>query len=297
MLDLETNMAFPRLEPPDVFKTRSGVPYLKEPVCIMIAAPRVDIDNVHDFIVGFDPELNYHSYLKDIDIPDPETLVKFAGQLCYMSLGPKRTYNSEVGKYLDHIKESGHGSVLEHANWSFLCYGVSRSLTHELVRHRAGMAFSQVSQRYVSGKALRFVERPEFQNDVLLHDLFEKRIDLAACEYNTIASRLMERQTENDPVLKADNDRMTDLRKKVNQAARACLPNETEAPIVVTLNARSLRHVLEMRGSEGAETEIRRLAYLMYKLVFQVAPYLFSDYEVKNLSDGTFALNTKYRKV
>ena len=109
--------------------------------------------------------------------------------------------------------------VLEHANFTLLFYGISRSVTHELVRHRAGFGFSQLSQRYVSGKVLRFVERPEYVNDQELHELFVERIDRAAADYERIAEGLVERQKAGVDIL--SGEAKTDLRKKVQQAARA----------------------------------------------------------------------------
>src|SRR3989304_9631067 len=102
-----------------------------------------------------------------------------------MSFGPGRTTNANAVWYFDGkpgkpetgIKGQKHGSVLDHPNYTILNYGISRSLTHELVRHRAGCAYSQLSQRYVGGKMLRFVERPEYVGDPFLHEQFESRID------------------------------------------------------------------------------------------------------------------------
>ena len=92
-------------------------------------------------------------------------------------------------------------------------------------------------------------------------------------------------------------ERKTDMRKKVNQAARSCLPNETETIMVFTGNIRAWRHIFEMRASEGAEVEIRRLIFLCFELLREVWPILTQDYEVVLLSDGTKAVQTKYRKV
>ena len=97
-----------------------------------------------------------------------------------MSFGPNRTKNADAQKYIDNILKSGHGSVLEHAQYSFLLYGVGRDFTHELVRHRTGVAFSQVSQRYVDGQgaALRGAARvPAEHEPAKLHEKFEARID------------------------------------------------------------------------------------------------------------------------
>jgi len=279
-----------------VHHTQGMTLYLQEPGVAMIAAPTVYFPNIAAFINGFDEHLDYKDYLNDpTEIAPADHLTKIAGQLCYLSFTKSRTLNKDIGKYLKNIKESGHGSVLEHPSFSFLCWGISRSLTHELVRHRIGVAYSQVSQRYVSGSALRFVERPEYVNDPELHQMFEKRIDMATVEYNEIAAKLMAKQMSGDVLL--SGEKKTDLRKKINQCARSCLPNETEAPILFSANARALRHILEMRVSGQAEVEIRRLGYKIFVCVKNVAPKIFEDYEIEVLPDGTTGLKTPYRKV
>jgi thymidylate synthase (FAD) len=176
-----------------------------------------------------------------------------------------------------------------------LLWGVSRSFTHELVRHRVGVAYSQVSQRYVSGRVLRFVEREEYQRDRILHKMFEARIDRAYKEYSEMAEYLYEKQTSGYKIL--SGDQKTDLRKKVQQVARSLLPNETEAPIVVTANLRAWRHMINMRASDHAEVEIRRVFFNIYKLLRGLVPKLFKDFKVVNLSDGTKCVKTSYPKV
>ncbi len=221
-------------------------------------------------------------------------IVHFSGN-CYASFGPKRTPNGQAEKYLLNIKSSGHGSVLEHAAFSLLLYGVSRSLTHELVRHRAGTAISQLSQRYVSGRVLRFVERPEYRDDPELHELFTRRIDAAAAAYHRMTELLLERQKAGTEIL--SGEARTDLRKKVQQCSRSLLPNETEAPLVMTANVRAWRHIIEMRANPHAEVEIRALAFRIYTVLRQVAPLLFGDYEERHLPDGTWAVESPYVKV
>src|SRR3989344_4772774 len=157
------------------FRTKGGVPFLQKPGVAMVGKPQAYPEAIQGFLDGFDQNLEFDRYLKDPDgLTDGEWLSKIAGQLCYLSFGSKRTKNKDAAKYLDHIKSSGHGSVFEHPNYSFLVYGNSRSETHEKVRHRAGFGFSQLSQRYVSGTALRFVERPEYQSVPDLHERFLK---------------------------------------------------------------------------------------------------------------------------
>jgi flavin-dependent thymidylate synthase len=217
----------------------------------------------------------------------------FSGN-CYASFGPRRTTNENAAAYFERLTSAGHGSVLEHASFSFLLYGISRSVTHELVRHRAGVGISQVSQRYVSGSVLRFVERPEYAADAALHRLFEERVDRAAAEYEAMAGRLLERQGQGAALLEADH--ATDARKKVQQTARSLLPNETEAPMVFTGNVRALRHIIEMRADEHAESEIRNLAVRLFLCLATADPILFGDYQLQDLADGTHKVTTKYRK-
>lgn len=274
-------------------KTDSGTPYLTKPGVALIGRTITSLSPVRKFLEGFD--LEFDKYLDDETIDDGAQLSKFSGQLCYMSFGENRTKNDKADKYFDNIKMSGHGSVLEHPNFSLLFYGDSRSQTHEAVRHRAGFGFSQVSQRYVDGKCLRFIERPEYQNDEELHERFVRRIDYLNDEYEWVAQKLISKQMAGDKLLTAD--KKTDLRKRVNQCARSVLPNETEAAIVITANARAWRHFFEMRASEHAEIEIRTLAFKAFLCLAAVEPTLFRDYDIITLNDGTHAVDTTYRKV
>ncbi len=284
------------LIPSPAYATERGTPYLRVPGVALLARPAIAMGNLAYFLEGFSPELQFRQYLDDpTALPSAAQICKTAGQLCYMSFSPKRTLNAAADRYFRNIKESGHGSVLEHANFTFLFYGISRSVTHELVRHRAGFSFSQTSQRYVSGRVLRFVERPEYAADAELHAAFERRIDAAAEEYDRIAQRLLEQQKAGSELL--SGEARTDLRKKVQQAARSVLPNETEAPIVVTANVRAWRHFLEMRANPHAEIEIRALAFRTYLCLAAAEPILFNDYRIAALSDGTFGVETDYPKV
>lgn len=277
-----------------------GIPYLRSPGVILLSKPDVDIVGLYSFLVGLDE--NFLQYTVDPDVLDlGAQLCKVAGQLCYMSFGKGRTTNAQAKRYFDNIKSSSHGSVLEHANYTFLLYGISRSCTHELVRHRAGFAYSQVSQRYVSGKTLRFVERPEYQNDEQLHTQFIRRIERIADEYHVLTKQLFERQDNEIGPLSLPQNRgqgeLTDLRKKVQQVSRSILPNETEAPIIVTGNVRAWRHFIEMRASRHAETEIRALAISVLQCFLLVESLLFNDYTIHELPDGTLVADTKWRKV
>lgn len=278
-----------------VHATPGGTPYLRSPGVVLLARPQMNMGGLAGFLDGFDPLLNFSAYVDDpTKLPGGAQLCKVAGQVCYMSFGPKRTFNVQAKRYFDNLKSSGHGSVLEHATFSLLLYGISRSVTHELVRHRAGFSFSQTSQRFVSGRVLRFVERPEYSTDEQLHAQFLQRIDRVADEYATLTSRLLEMQQSGVSILSAEE--RTDLRKKVQQCARSVLPNETEAPMVVTANARAWRHFIEMRADAHAEIEIRELAVRVFLCLQRTDPVLFDDYAIERLPDGTYTVKTPFKK-
>ena len=216
-----------------------------------------------------------------------EVLCETAGRVCYMSFARPRPGGNST--YLGHIKEVGHGSVLEHAVWDLLFTGVSRSLTHELVRHRAGMGYSQLSQRYVDESVAEYVEPAVIASDPQLHAIWLDAVAQVHRAYVQLAERLAEKL--------ADEPDRTARRKSARQAARSVLPNATETKIFVTANARALRHFLEQRGSRHAEPEIRLLANKLLDVHQKESPSLFGDYERVPLPDGTFELTTPYRKV
>jgi thymidylate synthase (FAD) len=221
------------------------------------------------------------------DSTDGERLAEFAGRLCYMS--QHNPANRPTRDYLENIKKQGHGSVLEHANYSLLLEGVSRSLTHELVRHRAGFSYSQLSQRYVDESEACFVVPPAIAGDELLEGAWRAQVESAQSTYVALVSQLMERYG-----WVADK---IHRRKMAREAARGVLPNSTETKIVVTGNARAWRTMLELRSSEGAELEIRRLAVLVLRLLREEAPAFFSDFEIYDATDRREAARISYHKV
>lgn len=218
---------------------------------------------------------------------DGERLAEFAGRLCYMSqANPAKRPTRE---YLENIKKQGHGSVLEHANYSVLVEGVSRSLTHELVRHRAGFAYSQLSQRYVDESHAAFVVPPAVIGDEKLEGAWKEQVESAQKTYVMLVDQLMERYG-----WVADR---VHRRKMAREAARAVLPNATETKVVVTGNVRAWRTMLELRSSEGAEMEIRRFAVAMLRLLQREAPGFFSDFVIFVAEDRKESAKVDYHKV
>lgn len=221
------------------------------------------------------------------DSTDGEKLAEFAGRLCYMS--QKNPAKRTTSEYLENIKQQAHGSVLEHVNYSLLLEGVSRSLTHELVRHRAGFAYSQLSQRYVDESVADFVVPPAIIGDEALEQCWRAAIEEAQRAYVALVDQLMERY--------AWVEDKKHRRKMAREAARGVLPNSTETKIVVTANVRAWRTMLELRSSEGAELEIRRLAIEILRLLQREAPAFFSDFEIYTASDQREAARVSYHKV
>ncbi len=218
---------------------------------------------------------------------DGERLAEFAGRLCYMS--QKNPAKRDTREYLENIKKQGHGSVLEHANYSLLLEGVSRSLTHELVRHRAGFAYSQLSQRYVDESTANFVMPPAIMGDEALEKAWKEQVESAQAAYVGLVESLMTRYAwVPDKVHR---------RKMAREAARGVLPNSTETKIVVTGNARAWRTMLELRSSEGAEFEIRRCAVAILRILGSEAPAFFSDFEIYQAGDRAEAARIVYHKV
>src|SRR5512132_441750 len=125
------------------------------------------------------------------DSSDGERLAEFAGRLCYMS--QKNPAGRGTREYLENIKKQGHGSVLEHAVYVLLVEGISRSCSHELVRHRAGFGYSQLSQRYVDESDAAFVMPPAIQGDAPLEQAWQAQMTQAQAAYVAAVEGLMQR--------------------------------------------------------------------------------------------------------
>jgi thymidylate synthase (FAD) len=212
------------------------------------------------------------------DAEGGQALVEFAGRACYQSWDKPNPRTATNAGYLQHIIDVGHFSVLEHASVSFYITGISRSCTHELIRHRH-FSYSQLSQRYVPENDSEVVLPPGIEDDPELQQLFAEAADASRAAYTELLSRLEEKL--------AGQPNATLRRKQARQAARAVLPNATETRIVVTGNYRAWRHFVAMRASEHADVEIRRLAIACLRTLIEVAPSVFADFEIATLADGS----------
>ncbi len=218
-----------------------------------------------------------------------EMLSEIAGRTCYMSFGKGRKSNQE---YLENILASKHGSVLEHAVWNLLITGVSRALTHELVRHRAGFGYSQLSQRYVDESEARYVVPPLYQESEALRQKWQQTIECIRKAYVELAEATTEYVQQKHPEMSP-----RDRRKWARQAARSILPNACETKIFVTGNSRAWRHFLELRGSVHADTEIRLLAVEVCRVLKKESPNIFHDVEIIDEPDGNPSVRVQHGKV
>ena len=197
---------------------------------------------------------------------DPEDLIEFAGRACYRSWkNPGKKTNEE---YIGHILESQHFSVLEHATVSLWITGISRSLSHELVRHRH-FSFSQESQRFVPATDVSFVVPPAYIGDAVLIEGFREDCTLILRRYQETLAYL-ERKF-------ADLPDGTSRKKQAREAARAILPNATETRITVSGNLRSWREFVAKRATAAADAEICRLAVLIFRTLQPLAPAVWQD--------------------
>ena len=214
----------------------------------------------------------------ETDTDGGQALAEFAGRACYQSWAKPNPVTATNAGYLRHILEVGHLSVLEHGSVSFYLTGVSRSLTHELIRHRH-FSYSQLSQRFVPEHDSEVVVPPGMEDDPELQEIFKSAADASRATYTELLARLEAKF--------ADQPNAVLRRKQARQAARAVLPNATETRIVVTGNYRAWRHFIAMRASEHADVEIRRLAIECLRQLINLAPQVFSDFEISTLTDGS----------
>ncbi len=196
-------------------------------------------------------ELLYHT-------PDPERAIATAARLCYAPVGAAELMETmpddKVHNVLRTVLSSGHLSTLEHASYTFAVDGVSRALTHQLVRHRLA-SYNQQSQRYVKFKdGLEVVKPATVSEDPELERIFDEAIDAAVEGYKKLL----------DAGVPAED-------------ARYLLPNAAESKIVITMNVRELLHFFSLRGCNRAQWEIRELAHRMIELARPTAPYVFMD--------------------
>ena len=258
---------------------------ITEPEIYIVGRQTIDDEAVQRFLAAHETE-----WQTDGD-HGSELLVELAGRICYMSLGSKQ-FRKTNADYINNLVGQEHGSVLEHAVWDLLITGVSRSFTHELIRHRAGTAVSQLSQRYVDESTADFIEPPIIADDPELHAVWLETVERMHESYKTLVAKLAAKVQADHPDLGR-----TARMKMAREAARSVLPNATETKLMFSANARALRWIMTLRGGEGAEPEIRRFAVKLARVMRAEAPVLFGDMEIVRLPDGSEGVRAGHVKV
>lgn len=205
-------------------------------------------------------------------------MAEFAGRACYQSWSKPVPATATNAGYLDHILQVGHLSVLEHSTATFYITGISRSVTHELIRHRH-FSYSQLSQRFLPPSGPEMAEPVVIADDPALHRIFSEAAAQSARAYSELLVALEERA--------ASAPDGTLARKQARQAARAVLPHATTTAIVVTGNYRAWRHFIGMRATEAADVDIRALAVAVLLELKALAPNVFADFRISTLPDGS----------
>lgn len=201
---------------------------------------------------------------KAFTLEDADKLAEFAGRLCYQSWSRPNPVTATNLGYLANIIDQQHFSVMEHASASFYVAEVSRSLSHELVRHRH-LSFSQLSQRYTDESDAQYIFPPALPAPQRVTDLAHTLVDVADHArgvYQKIVATLLAQGLS---------------RKKAHEAARAVLLNATETKFIVTGNMRTWREVIAKRISPSADAEIQRLATEILRQLKEIAPNTFQD--------------------
>jgi thymidylate synthase (FAD) len=256
------------------------------PQVFLVARPSVNVEGMRAYLdsVGGGSWLELREEARE-QLNDGELLAEFGGRMCYRSWEPGLNPNvtrirTDQKEYFANVLRSAHGSVLEHANFSFAFRNVSRVFTHELIRHRAGSAFSQESLRYVRLTDIGFRVPPA------LEPLRDQVISLV--------EQLEEFQLSAAEQLEIDNGEMPfHVKKEITSALRRLAPTGLSTDILWTANVRTLRHVVEMRTDPGAEEELRSVFNLVAEIMKAEAPSLFQDFERDE--DGSWV--PEWRKV
>jgi thymidylate synthase (FAD) len=233
-------------------------------------------DEAHRAFLGahLPPEDAY--WREDGNATDAERLVEFAGRVCYLSFGRQQSTRSNR-EYIANLIRRGHDSVLEHAVWTFVLAGISRAFTHQLVRHRVGLSYSQLSQQYHDERATPVIRPAEIDRSARAAAAWDAAIAASRAAYATIADEFGLDEPGRLPA---------ERRRALRSAARSVLPNALESIIVVTANARAIRHFLKLRGGIEGDPEMRLVAARLLETLRPEGPALFADFIVSDPGDN-----------
>ena len=243
-----------------------------EPRIYLISRPTIDDNEINRFLSDRDL-----TWKKSTDASAAENIIEVCGRVCYLS------FKADISKirypnrnYIANLIDQKHDSVLEHAVWTFVIDGVSRSFTHQLVRHRVGFSFSQLSQQYHDESDAEFVAPEGLKDHPELLSEWNKYMSTARDSYRFFLKKLTKLANTDD----------REILRRVRSSARSLLPNATATTIAVTANARALRTFFSARGAIVGDIEMRRVACELYRLVCADSPSIFTGFSIENHEDG-----------
>jgi thymidylate synthase (FAD) len=260
-----------------------------EPEVYLIAETKVDFDQLSRALksLGKDTALEWYEKTKKASKSDGELLTEVSGRICYRSFGvglnPNITKIRQNSKdYIDNTLAKGDGSIFEHATCTFAFLNVSRVLTHELVRHRAGVAISQESLRYVRPTSLKMWLPPDLQSK---SREIKSIVESIESDYHKLESSFDWDKTD------------FDVKKRITSALRRILPEGMATSVIWTANHRTIRHVITMRTAESAEVEIRFVFDKVARVMKERFPLIYADFEYSELPDKTRSWHPTFVKV
>lgn len=260
-----------------------------DPQVYLIAESKLNFDEVGEMLasLGEVTATDWLQKTRQASKSEGELLTEVAGRICYKSFGVGLNPNvtkirGTSQEYIDNTLAKGDGSIFEHATCTFGFLNVSRVFTHELVRHRVGVAISQESLRYVRPTRIRFWLPPELSER---RDQVKLIIENIEQGYREIESSYAW-------------DKMNfDVKKRITSALRRVMPDGMATSIIWTANHRTIRHVITMRTAEAAEIEIRYVFDKVARTVKERFPLIYHDFEYTQLQDGTRSWHPRYNKV
>src|SRR6266481_3506505 len=242
----------------------------------LVSEPSFDLAEMDEFL-----RESHTSWRRTARTKPGEQIVEAAGRICYMSFGEKQSPR-DTHEYVKRLVDQGHESVLEHVNWGFIISCVSRAFTHQLVRHRVGFSFSQLSQQYHEETDAEFIE-PQVNLPPEAKAAWDHAMATAKKAYGEILESLRFLESKS----KREDGCVKEVRRAIRSTARSVLPNATQTKIWVTVNARALRHFFSVRGAIAGDLEMRQVSAEMLRIVKIKAPALFFDFDIETLPDQT----------
>jgi thymidylate synthase (FAD) len=241
------------------------------PSLYIVARPQLDNTAIEEFLASEDV-----SWRRTSPVAPAEEIVELAGRVCYMSFGQRQSQRS-TDEYIANLIDQGHESVLEHASWGFILTGVTRAFSHQLVRHRIGFSYSQLSQQYHDEGSTEAIIPEVIRHNPTAAHAWRRAVEQSRRTYRELL-RLVTESEIHEP----ERERARQLRS----AARSVLPAAIETKLFVTANGRAIRHFLAERGAILGDEEMRIVSALFFSAMEIEAPHLVADFEQLKMDDG-----------